>query len=340
MNSQNKKKRIKRTDEELRLEALKYNSRADFQKGSHDHWKAAWRRGKNFFGSVCSHMPLLWEEKWKTIEEVHKEALGYSNRTAFWQGSSGAYDKAQRMGWLDTVCAFMGEKSNEAYTYNELKSIALNYNKKEDFRKNDCGAFTAAHKMGIISDICPHMNIFWEKKWPTFEAIHAEALKYNRRGEFKKKSAGAWDAACRLGVLEQVCSHMKKSHSISLKEQELGFIIRAIFSTAKTLKSKTTIQGRPYIKRFDIDIFIPELNKGIEFDGTYHHSFERMRKCKQKKSWSDDDIRNYHEIKDSWFASKGIQILHIKEEDWDLNKEICIERCLNFLGGANVRKTA
>jgi uncharacterized protein (DUF488 family) len=65
-----------------------------------------------------------------------------------------------------------------------------------------------------------------------------------------------------------------------------------------------------------------------------------MRKNKSKKFWSDDDIRNYHEIKDDWFASKGIKILHIKEEDWIADKEICIQRCLKFLGVSNEYKAA
>ena len=56
-----------------------------------------------------------------------------------------------------------------------------------------------------------------------------------------------------------------------------------------------------------------------------------MRKDKGKKNWPDEDIRNYHEIKDSYFASKGIQVLHIKEENWNKDKEECIQRCLNFL---------
>jgi len=71
--------------------------------------------------------------------------------------------------------------------------------------------------------------------------------------------------------------------------------------------------------------------RGIEFDGTYYHSFEFMRKTTHKKSWPDEDIHNYHEIKDAWFASKGIQILHIKEEDWKLDKDQCIKKCLQFL---------
>jgi len=56
-----------------------------------------------------------------------------------------------------------------------------------------------------------------------------------------------------------------------------------------------------------------------------------MRNDSQKALWSDNDIHNYHQLKDDWFATKDIQILHIKEEDWNVDREGCIKRCLNFL---------
>lgn len=83
-----------------------------------------------------------------------------------------------------------------------------------------------------------------------------------------------------------------------------------------------------------VDIYIPELKLGVEFDGNYHHSFEYMRGCKKKVKWSDDDIRNYHEIKDTWFLTKGIAVLHIKEKDWLENKQACIQKCLDFLSNS------
>jgi hypothetical protein len=69
---------------------------------------------------------------------------------------------------------------------------------------------------------------------------------------------------------------------------------------------------------------------GIEFDGTYWHSFETMKKS--KIDWPTEDVKNYHEIKDLWFSSKDIFILHVKEGDWNRNKEACVEKCLKFLG--------
>lgn len=44
-----------------------------------------------------------------------------------------------------------------------------------------------------------------------------------------------------------------------------------------------------------------------------------------------EDVINYHQIKDEYFKSKGIELLHIKEEDWMEDKQGCIERCVEFL---------
>lgn len=121
-------------------------------------------------------------------------------------------------------------------------------------------------------------------------------------------------------------------HPQSLPEKELLKAIKEIYTNAKTLRArKIKIDGKPLITGFDIDIFIPEINRGIEFDGTRFHSFEFMRKDSQKALWSDDDVRNYHDIKDTYFASIGIQVLHIKEADWDIDKKSCIDKCLEFL---------
>lgn len=332
----NNKKRIRRTDEELAAEALLYTSKVDFQNKSNAYYKQAWRKGPEFLNKICSHMPVLWGPKWETIEEIQIEAYKYPSRTSFAKGSAGAYDKAQRMGWLDTVCAFMGQKCNEAYTIEEIAKIALKYSNKEDFRNNDCGAFSAAHKMEIVEQICSHMEVLWEPKWNTKEKIQMDALKYTYRTAFKIGSSGAWDAAVRLGILGEVCSHMKRSRSTSSAEKELLLTLKKNFNSIKKMVDrKIKIENKPYIRRFEIDMFVSELNLGIEFDGDYHHSFEGLKRG--RKHWPVEDVRAYHQIKDTWFLSKGIQILHIKESDWKKDKESCIKRCLDFLGGQDVK---
>jgi hypothetical protein len=46
------------------------------------------------------------------------------------------------------------------------------------------------------------------KKW-TIEKCKEEALKYEFRGEFQKKSKSAYHASIRHNILDEICSHIR-----------------------------------------------------------------------------------------------------------------------------------
>ena len=78
-----------------------------------------------------------------------------------------------------------------------------------------------------------------------------------------------------------------------------------------------------YRDKYEIDIYLPDLKLGFEFNGLYWHS-ERFK--------SND----YHLGKTDYFKVKGIRIIHIWEDDW-INKENIIKsQILNLL---NLTKT-
>lgn len=120
----------------------------------------------------------------------------------------------------------------------------------------------------------------------------------------------------------------------SKAEIELLDAIKLRYQSAVKHRELISIDNKPHIRGFEIDIFVPELNKGIEFDGTYFHSLEVLKQ--NRGHWPDSDIQNYHQIKDDYFFSRGIQLIHIKEEDWNTDKEKEIGKCLSFLGEINV----
>lgn len=123
--------------------------------------------------------------------------------------------------------------------------------------------------------------------------------------------------------------HMKRTGGTSILETNLFSKIKEMYPEAKKYKKKISIPNKPHIQGFELDIFIPELNKGIEFDGKYWHSENGLKRS--RKHWPQEDIDNYHQIKDSYFLSKGIKILHIKEKDWIKDKETCLNKCFEFL---------
>jgi hypothetical protein len=270
------------------------------------------------------------KKKW-TKQALMEESAKYKTRMDFATLSQSAYSVASRMKILDIVCSHMPPSKSERYSQEELASEAIKYVTRGDFRKGSMSAYNVSHRRGILDQICGHMIDV--RVYRTIEEIAAEALKYMTRGDFQKGNRNAYGAARTHNVLDVVCSHMKRSCGTSTEEKELLAAISSNFVDVKKIRDmKILIPGKPHIKGFEIDIYLPKLKKGIEFDGTYYHSFEVMRKCNRKKDWPDEDILNYHQIKDGWFSSKGIQILHIKEEDWIADKESCIKKCLDFLG--------
>jgi hypothetical protein len=69
----------------------------------------------------------------------------------------------------------------------------------------------------------------------------------------------------------------------------------------------------------EIDIFLPDLKLGFEFNGIYWHN----------ELYKD---KNYHLHKTEFFEKCGIKLIHIYQDDWNNKKEIIKSRILNLLG--------
>jgi len=74
----------------------------------------------------------------------------------------------------------------------------------------------------------------------------------------------------------------------------------------------------------EIDIYLPELKLGFEFNGLYWHS-------ELKRS------KNYHKEKYLYFQELGIQIISFWEDDWYFKKEIIKSMILNKLSCTKIR---
>lgn len=75
----------------------------------------------------------------------------------------------------------------------------------------------------------------------------------------------------------------------------------------------TILDGR------ELDIYIPEKKLAIEFDGLYWHSEVNKE-------------NNYHFIKTEECERKGIQLIHIFEDEWKYKQEIVKSRLKGLLG--------
>jgi hypothetical protein len=92
------------------------------------------------------------------------------------------------------------------YKHEELKALVKGMNKADcvgchEYFMNRYGA----DSVGPIEDYFRVPPNYW-----TFERVHEETLNYKTRSVFQKGSPRAYDAARRLGIMDQVCSHMPK----------------------------------------------------------------------------------------------------------------------------------
>ncbi len=99
---------------------------------------------------------------------------------------------------------------------------------------------------------------------------------------------------------------------ISYKEKELvGFI--------KSLGIDFIENDRSIISPKELDIYIPSKKLAIEFDGLYYHSELFIDK-------------NYHLDKTNLCNEKGIDLIHVFEDDWKYRKEIVKSMIKSRLG--------
>ena len=98
--------------------------------------------------------------------------------------------------------------------------------------------------------------------------------------------------------LKEWCEANPEKLFTSKAEQEILDWVRLYYSSAQKYRKDS----------YEIDIFIPDLNLGIEYNGLFWHS----ESCKPKR---------YHLDKTKYFKKLNIRIIHIFENQWRDNKE-------------------
>lgn len=316
--------------------ASKFTRRGDLKKYDNKAYQALHRRG--LLDQACANMEPSITAAY-SLEEMDEEAKKHLTKMAFRKANQSMYDVAYKRGVLPIICSHMPENvslvlgKDRKWSLKVLKERANKHNKKIDFYKKDPKAYAAAYVKGWLDEICADMEESY-RNW-TKEEVAKAFLLCSSKGEVQKRFSRAYAIARENGLeyMAVVSSHMKNRGGSSIAEKEIFAMIKGDFKDAIKIKDRdVNIKDKPYIKAFEIDVYVPSLKRGIEYDGTRFHSFEFMRKDRHKRFWSDEDIVNYHKIKDEWFwTSKGITLLHIKEEAWDTDKEACIKLIKDFL---------
>jgi hypothetical protein len=100
------------------------------------------------------------------------------------------------------------------------------------------------------------------------------------------------------------------SESSSIKENEFYDYIYSIYNGEIVKK---------YRDGLEIDVYLPEIKLGFEFNGLYWHS-----ELKKEK--------NYHIDKINYFKERDIRVIHIWEDDWNNKRDILKSQIKNWIG--------
>lgn len=113
---------------------------------------------------------------------------------------------------------------------------------------------------------------------------------------------------------EELCTIKNPvNYSSSMEEKEFGDFIRSVYN------GEIIFNCRKILDRKEIDIYLPDLKIGFEFNGVYYHSENYKEK-------------NYHQDKALSARSKGISLVQIWEDDWFAKKEIVKDYIKSKLG--------
>lgn len=107
------------------------------------------------------------------------------------------------------------------------------------------------------------------------------------------------------------CGHCYFSKSKA--EEEIGdFVLRNVKDG-----SSISFNDRDVLRNNEIDIFIKDINLGIEFNGLFWHS---------------DKGKNYHLLKTEMCDKLGIRLIQIFEDEYIFHKEIVLSKIKHILG--------
>lgn len=191
-------------------DALNYSTKTEWCKNSSSYQIAC----KNLWlDECCTHMKELQKPNgYWTLEKCKKEALKYNTKVEWRKKHSLSYGASKRNKWIEECCIHMSttRKPDGYWSKERCVEDALNYTNKGEWFKKSQSAYGAAQKNEWLDECCSHMcelqkpKCYWSK-----ERCLEDALNYNTKSEWKKKSSG-YSTSLRNNWIDECCGHMEE----------------------------------------------------------------------------------------------------------------------------------
>jgi predicted GIY-YIG superfamily endonuclease len=192
-------------------ESSKYASVSEWKRNSPGSYKAA--KADGYYEEIKSSMsPPKRALKWSE-ESILNDALKYTSRSDWKLNSCSAYVQAQKMGIIDKACEHM-KLLNPKGRWSTSEAIieeARKYSSKSEWRIKSSGSYEAAKKFNIFDVAVAHMKRpDMRRKWDE-TSIQDDALKYTSKTTWARESPGAYEAAKKRNIFNEVTAHMIRS---------------------------------------------------------------------------------------------------------------------------------
>lgn len=293
-------------------DSLKYNSLKEWRESSSSAHCAAKRLG------ILKSLPIYTTKQRKSLSltSLKEEALKYSYKGEFYKENPSVYALCVRHPKKDEIFSHMLNK-HENWDLEKAQQIASQYETKKDLQKENPKCYDYLVRTSQIDESCSHMKN--GRLAYTEQEVMENASLYDCKAKWRQSELNLYEWAWRNGILDKATSHMKQSNSLG--EVELTSFVKAHYPNACK-------------KRFgnkEFDIFVPELNLAIEYNGLYWHSEPILTERMSKK-----EAVNYHLSKTETANQEGFQLVHIWEHEWKTRRS----QVENFLKGKlNLGKT-
>lgn len=335
------------TKERCQEEALKYNSRKSFEKGSRSAYQIC--KLNKWFDEVCSHMVFLNKPTgYWTKDKCQEEALKYNGRKAFYKGSTSAYSYASKNKWLDEICSHMVflHKPNGYWSKENCQIEALKYKTRRTFRLGSGSAYQSASRNNWIDEICSHMKQlkkpsgYWTK-----ENCYKEALKYNTRNEFRIGNHIPYQIACRNNWIDEMCSHMipvRKPTGYWTKDR---CQIEALKYNGRKLFQKNSASAYQYsLKNKWLDEICSHMDVFSKPKNYWNkeHCQEEALKYNTRRAFEIGSASAYNaSSKNKWLSEICSHMIEIRKPSgyWDI-KERCQEEALKYNNRIDFKKNS
>ena len=188
--------------ENCQVEALKYDARGKFMRGSGSAYNSALANG--WLDEICKHMT-------KGADGYHYMVYGIVNKrlnkayTGITKQHFNQRMKLHKKGG-STRADEIARLSDTEYV--ELTGYTLTSDQLKQAER-EWAEWYEEQGFKVLNDERLYGRVGVSKRIYTDEIIAAEAKKYSSRSDFKKNSPKHYDAACSQKLLNKVCSHMR-----------------------------------------------------------------------------------------------------------------------------------